>query len=159
MMRRSGLALLVLALLPTAATAQTVLQGRGLAPPPPAQIVAPLPAPVEAPQAPIDERIAFNSTERWLIQHYFEQVREKQKRAARLKVYERVLPVGLSDNPGKGQQLSPATLADLRPLPPSLVRQLPPERPGTRRLIAGQNVLMVQTASGTVLDILDRVVF
>jgi len=83
---RSGLmmAAMLMGLLTTdAALGQQV----NLAPPPPPSTLPPASiapqGPVAQPAVQIDDRIAFNSTERWLIPHYFQKVRDKQTRASR----------------------------------------------------------------------------
>lgn len=161
-MRRSTLFTAPLAALlfiaPSLALAQSnaLQRGSGLAPLPiqPAETAAPLPVVRQ-----VDDRVAFNPTEQWLIPYYFQRVRQQQKRAARNKQYDRALPAGLSQEPAKGDHLSPAILAELHRLPGSLLRDLPPARPGTDRVIAGKNVLMVATADGQVLDILPGIIF
>lgn len=156
----AALLCLVPALASTAALAQSnaFQQGPGLAPIPsqPAD-VAPLPDPAPVVRQ-VDDRVAFNPTEQWLIPNYFQRARDRQKRAARSKRYERALPAGLTQEPAKGDRLSPAILAELHRLPGPLLRELPPARPGTDRVIVGKSVLMV-SADGQVLDILSGVIF
>ena len=147
----AGLAVSLVVALP--AMAQQLL-GPNLAPPPSAAIAAPV-EPLNTPQRVVaDDRVAFNATENWLIPHYFEQVREKQKRAARSKKYERNLPEGIRANPAKGDLLPLTLLARLDRLPGPLQRELPPNRPDTERIVVGKNVLMVRRSTGEVLDIL-----
>ena len=50
-------------------------------------------------------------------------------------------------------------LAGLDRLPGPLLRDLPPNRPNTDRVVVGKNVLMVNTATGEVLDILQNILF
>lgn len=161
-MRRAPLSMLALlaALLP-ASVAQAQLTGPGLAPPPaPAFNTAPQPAAIVAvPQQPIDDRVAFNSSERWIIPTFYQRVRDKQQRAARSKRYERTLPAGLNAPPAKGDLLPMTLLASLDRLPGPLLRDLPPARPGTDRVMVGKDILMVNTATGEVLDVLDNVLF
>lgn len=162
-MRRSLVAtLLFLASTPASslALAQStalIQQGPGLAPVP-GQPQEP-PPPVAEVVWPVDDRVAFNPPEQWLIPRYFQKVREQQKRAARSKRYDRALPAGLTRDPAKGDHLSPAVLAELSRLPGPLLRELPPARPGTDRVIVGKNVLMVATTDGQVLDILPGILF
>lgn len=148
------------ALLLTAA-AQAQMPGPNLAPPPAATLgqQQEQTAFVLAPQQVIDERIAFNSAERWIIPTFYQRVREKQHRAARNKRYERVLPAGISADPAKGALLPLPLLASLDRLPGPLLRDLPAARPNTDRVVVGKNVLMVSTATGEVLDILPNILF
>lgn len=139
--------------------AQSAFPGLQAAPPPPSEPQQTLPAAPTAPLPPIDDRVAFNHAERWIIRDYFERVREQQLRASRRKVYERALPAGLQQPPAKGDMLSATAIADMRPLPGPLLRQLPPARPDTIRRIAGKNALMLRASTGEVLDVLENVVF
>lgn len=159
-MMRFPASAILLFLLPGMAAAQSAspLELGLLAPTPPPPGIgqsANLPAPATVPVA--DDRVAFNSTEQWLIPLYFQKIREKQKRAARSKRNSRSLPAGLTQDPAKGDLLPAPILAELHPLPGPLIRDLPPARPGTDRVIAGKNVLMVNTATGEVLDILGNI--
>lgn len=143
------------------AIAQSNLTGLNLAPPPPALPAAPVasPLPANAPAvAGIDERIAFNSTERWLIPHYFQRVREQQRRAARAKKFQRALPDGVATPPQKGDMLPLGVVASLHRLPAPLARDLPPERPDTNRLVVGTDIVMLRSSTGEVLDVLNRVI-
>ncbi len=154
------LCLLSLALLAagiSAAYAQAPLSGSTLAPSSP-MIAQPQTSVTAMPQTPIDERIAFNHAERWLIPYYFDDVRIKQRRAARDKTQPRALPAGLTVAPAKGDLLQPAVMAELRRLPSPLIRQLPKERPDTTRLIAGKDVLMLRRSTGEVLDVLGNAI-
>lgn len=141
------------------AVGQSAFPGLQAAPPPPAAPQEVLPAAPAAPLPPIDERVAFNHPERWIIRNYFDRVREDQVRASRSKVYERALPAGLQQPPAKGDRLSAATIAEMRSLPGPLIRELPPARPGTLRRIAGKDVLMLRSATGEVLDVISNVIF
>lgn len=150
-----GLAGLAAALL-IASTAQA--QQMNLAPPPAATLgQQPLDALIVVPQQVIDDRVAFNTTERWIIPTFYERVREKQHRAARSKKYERVLPAGITADPARGDLLPVTLIATLNRLPGPLLRDLPPNRPDTDRVVVGKNVLMVNTATGEVLDILPNI--
>lgn len=154
-MRSLPHACLVLALLVGIPAAQAQMPGPNLAPPPTLPADAPQQtALVTVPQVMVDDRIAFNNSERWLIPTFYERVREKQKRAARNKKYDRVLPAGITADPAKGDMLPMTVLSTLDRLPGPLLRELPPARPGTDRVLVGKNILMVSTASGEVLDIL-----
>lgn len=147
-----GLALLV------SVSAQAQMPGPNLAPPPTlpdyAQPQTPL---ITAPRVAVDDRVAFSSSERWMIPTFYERVRERQHRAARSKKYDRVLPAGISADPTRGDRLPITVLATLDRLPGQLLRDLPPARPETDRVLVGKNVLMVNTTSGEVLDILPNV--
>lgn len=155
-------AALAAALLLVPACGGPALAQTHIAPPrpqPPPQ-PTPLPQAVPAqPQQPVDERSAFNSTEQWLIPHYFAQIRDRQNRAGRQKEFERALPAGLQQPPGKGDILPPAIRAEMPRLPGPLVRELPPRRPDTERLIAGKDVLLVRASTGEVLDIIGDVIY
>ena len=75
-----------------------------------------------------------------------------------IKVYERALPAGLTEPPAKGDILPASVIADMRPLPGPLVRELPPARPDTERLVVGTDIILLRPSSGEVLDVLDRVI-
>jgi hypothetical protein len=111
-----------------------------------------------APARQFDPAVEFISSERWIIPDYFRKVRERQRRAARYKTYPRALPDGLSAAPARGDILPTAIIAQMDPLPRTLLRELPAARPDTRRYVAGRDVLLVQASSGKVLDILPNVV-
>lgn len=61
------------------------------------------------------------------------------------------LPPGLQKRLDRGEPLPPGLAG--RPLPPGLVERLGPAAPGTERLIAGKNVVLIEQATGIVLDI------
>lgn len=151
----------VCVLLLTAVAAQAQMPGPNLAPPPAASLgqQQQQAAIVVVPQQVIDDRVAFNSAERWIIPTYYSRVREKQHRAARSKRYERDLPAGIKADPAKGDLLPLPLLASLDRLPGPLQRDLPPARPNTDRVVIGKNVLMVSTATGEVLDILQNILY
>lgn len=152
----AGLALALL----VSVSAQAQMPGPNLAPPPALPAGVPQQtALITAPQVRIDDRIAFNSSERWLIPTFYERVREKQKRAARNKKYDRVLPAGITADPARGDLLPLTVLATLDRLPGPLLRELPPARPATDRVLVGKNILMVSTATGEVLDILPGILY
>ncbi len=153
-----GLAVILQAAGLSAAWAQSAFPGLQTPPPPPPPQDTPVVMAAPAPLPPVDESVAFNHAERWIIPDYFGRVRERQLRASRSKKYARDLPAGLTKPPAKGDQLSPAVVAELRRLPEPLLRELPPARPDTLRRIAGQDVLMLRRATGEVLDILSGVI-
>jgi hypothetical protein len=156
-----AVAALTVAALTTAMPACAQLLGPNLAPPPAAVIQPADPGMPSVPpvRAPVDDRIAFNAAETWMIPHYFDQVRDKQKRAARSKKYPRDLPEGIASDPAKGDLLPLPVLARLERLPAPLLRDLPPNRPDTDRVVVGKNVLMVRRSTGEVLDILPNILF
>lgn len=133
-----------------------------LAPPPPAPTLPPASIapqePVAQPAAPIDDRIAFNSTERWLIPNYFQKVRDKQTRASRAEKFQRALPDGIAKAPGKGDVLPANVVAGLHRLPGPLLRDLPPARPDTERLVVGTDIILLRPSSGEVLDVLNKII-
>lgn len=143
-----------------ASAAQAQMPGPNLAPPPAllneTQQQTPL---ITAPQQAIDDRTAFNSSERWIIPTFYERVREKQRRAARSKKYERALPAGIAAAPAKGDLLPATILASLDRLPGVLLRELPPARPSTDRIMVGKDILMVNTSTGEVLDVLPNILY
>jgi hypothetical protein len=143
-------------LLSTSALAQ--MPGTNLAPPPamPRDLQPQTPLITAAPIA-VDERVAFNSSERWIIPTFYERVREKQHRAGRSKKYERTLPAGITAAPARGDLLPRTVLATLDRLPGPLLRSLPPARPETDRVMVGKDILMVSTSTGEVLDVLPDV--
>lgn len=158
---RSGLAaaaVLVGLLTTGAAFGQQV----NLAPPPPAPTLPPAfsasQGPVAQRAAQIDDRIAFNSTERWLIPNYFQRVREKQTRASRAEKFRRGLPEGIAKAPVKGDVLPANVVAGLHRLPGPLLRELPPARPDTERLVVGTDIILLRPSSGEVLDVLGKVI-
>lgn len=160
MRRLLAAALLAVVAAPGLALAQSnaLDQGPALAPVP-VQPSTLAPPPAAAPVVEVvDDRVAFNPAEQWLIRYYFSRDREKQRRAARSKRYERALPAGLTHVPAKGEVIPHGALAELRRLPGPLLHDLPPARPGTDRVIVAKDVLMV-TTSGQVLDILPNVIF
>lgn len=159
-MRRAVLAASFATALLAASTAQAQMRGPNLAPPPalPSDTQRQT-AVVVAPQQAIDDRTAFNSSERWIIPTFYDRVREKQHRAARNKKYERVLPAGIATAPAKGDLLPVTILASLDRLPGALLRSLPPARPGTDRVMVGKDILMVSTATGEVLDVLPNILY
>lgn len=156
-MRRALLACLSVFVMASAAQAQ--MPGPNLAPPPALPSDSQQTASFTVPQQVIDDRVAFNSSEHWIIPAYYTRVRDKQRRAARNKKYERDLPAGISRDPARGDLLPMAILATLDRLPGSLLRELPPARPNTDRVMVGKNILMVSTATGEVLDILPDILF
>ncbi len=131
-----------------------------LAPPPALPVEAAPQTPlITAPRQAVDERIAFNSSERWIIPTFYDRVREKQRRAARNKKYERILPAGIAAAPARGDRLPVTVLASLDRLPGPLLRELPPARPNTDRIMVGKDILMVSTSTGEVLDVLPNILY
>ncbi|MEQ8334324.1 hypothetical protein [Nisaea sp.] len=61
------------------------------------------------------------------------------------------LPPGLQKRLDRGEPLPPGLSG--RPLPPGLTARLGPAVPGTERLIAGTDVVLIEKATGIVLDI------
>lgn len=159
-MMRGALLAAGLAALLAASPAQAQMPGPNLAPPPLLSSDAQSQAAIftAAPQA-VDERIAFNSSERWIIPTFYERVREKQRRAARNKKYERTLPAGIAAAPARGDRLPVTVLASLDRLPGPLLRELPPARPNTDRVMVGKDILMVSTSTGEVLDVLPNILY
>jgi hypothetical protein len=159
-MMRGALLAAGLAALLAASTAQAQMPGPNLAPPPllPSDTQPQAAIFTAAPQA-VDERVAFNSSERWIIPTFYERVREKQRRAARNKKYERTLPAGITAVPAKGDLLPMTVLARLDRLPGALLRSLPPARPQTDRVMVGKDILMVSTSTGEVLDVLPNILY
>lgn len=157
---RSGLAAAV-ALMGLLTTDVAFGQQVNLAPPPPppstSMQVQPF-APAVPQAARIDERTAFNSAERWLIPYYFQRVRDKQTRASRAEKFQRRLPAGIAKAPGKGDVLPANVVAGLPRLPGPLLRDLPPARPDTERLVVGTDIILLRPSSGEVLDVLDKVI-
>ncbi len=143
-----------------ASTAQAQTRGPNLAPPPalPSDTQPQAAMFTAAPQA-VDERVAFNSSERWIIPTFYERVREKQRRAGRSKKYDRALPAGIAAAPAKGDLLPMTVLATLDRLPGPLLRNLPPARPQTDRVMVGKDILMVSTSTGEVLDVLPNILY
>jgi len=139
-----------------AASAQT--RGPQALPPAAPQAQAEPDASVPSPDIIYDEATQFNRTERWLIPSYFQKLRDKQRRAARSKVYQRILPAGLENPPVAGDVLSASVLANLHRLPGPLVRDLPARRPDTQRYVAGKDILLVQPSTGKVLDVIAGVI-
>src|SRR3546814_20112303 len=83
-------------------------------PPLPSGNTAAAPAPA-GPQ--INAALQFDRSERWLIPNYFQNIRDRQRRASRYKIYPRDLPAGLTQAPAPGDLLPPAILRELKPLP------------------------------------------
>jgi hypothetical protein len=143
-----------------ATSAQAQMPGPNLAPPPALPSDSQQQAALfTAPQQAVDDRVAFNSSERWIIPTFYERVREKQRRASRSKKYDRVLPAGIAAAPAKGDLLPMTVLASLDRLPGPLLRDLPPARPQTDRIVVGKDILMVSTSTGEVLDILPNILY
>jgi hypothetical protein len=158
--RQSAIATFAAALLISISAAQAQMPGPNLAPPPTLPTDASQQTTlITAPQVTVDDRFAFNNSERWLIPTFYERVRVKQRRAARNKKYDRVMPAGITADPAKGDLLPMSVLATLDRLPGPLLRELPPARPETDRVLVGKNILMVNTASGEVLDILPGILY
>lgn len=65
------------------------------------------------------------------------------------------LPPGLEKHIEKNGTLPPGLAK--RDLPPDLVSRLPALKPGTKRHIVGNDVVLVQEATGLVLDVLENV--
>lgn len=153
------LALLLAAGLPPAAWAQGTIMQAPAPPEPTLSSGAAAAAPAPTPAGPqINAAIQFDKSERWIIPKYFQDIRDRQRRASRYKVYPRDLPAGLSQAPEPGEILPPAVLAKMEPLPKPLILELPRARPDTSRYIAGKDVLLVQRSSGKVLDVLSGIV-
>ncbi|MFN4309779.1 MAG: hypothetical protein ACK4FK_04230 [Ferrovibrio sp.] len=108
--------------------------------------------------ASIDDSTAFNSTERWLIPYYFQRKHADRARASRAKSVQRSLPAGIATAPRKGDTLPLDVAARLHNLPGPLLRDLPPARPDTARLVVGADVILLRRSSGEVLDVMAGVI-
>ena len=98
----------------------------------------------------------FAGPDQWIIERYYERLREDQRRAkATRKNMPRDLPAGLASPPKKGDRL-PAGF-HREPLPPALLRDLPALPPGLERLVVAHDVILLR-ADGLVLDLLQNVV-
>ncbi len=117
-----------------------------------------------APAATSVETIVFSEVERRIIKEYFEALRGKPRGnpAAARSGKSGELPPGLarmdSLPPGLAKQVVergtlPPGLAR-RDLPSDLALRLPLPRPGTKRLIVGDDVVLIRAATRTILDIL-----
>ncbi|RKZ37350.1 MAG: hypothetical protein DRQ37_02060 [Gammaproteobacteria bacterium] len=118
--------------------------------------------------------IVFSEAERLVIERYFKtkaadngQADSQDKKAARKKAKrkgkgkKKGLPPGLAKRqslpPGLAKRKTlPPGLAK-RDLPPDLLGQLPPTREGIDRAIVDNNVVLIEAATGKVLDILEHV--
>lgn len=67
------------------------------------------------------------------------------------------LPRGIAKNLARGKPLPPGIAK--RGLPPTLVAQLPPSPPGYERLVVAGKVLLIETATQIVHDVLSDVLF
>ena len=106
--------------------------------------------------------IVFSEIEKRVIRDYY----AKQTEAAGGKDKSKKMPPGLAKRdelpPGLQQQIVrngtlPPGLAK-RDLPSDLVLELPATKKGTERKIVGSDVVLIQTATGIILDVLENVV-
>ena len=116
--------------------------------------------------------IVFSKAERLVIERYFEKNtpeddseyrggKKAKKKKAKGKGKKKGLPPGLAKRkslpPGLAKRAAlPPGLAK-RTLPRDLVGQLPPAQDGTDRTIVDDNVVLIEAATGKVLDILEHV--
>lgn len=108
--------------------------------------------------------IVFTEIEKRLIHDYYGKQSDGDGKEGKGK--SKQMPPGLAKRdelpPGLQQQIVkngtlPPGLAK-RDLPPDLVIELPAAKKGTERKIVGADVVLIQTATGIVLDVLEGVV-
>ena len=111
--------------------------------------------------------VVFTTVERRVIEDYFgieppERTSFKGKHKGKGKGRQKGLPPGLAKRgslpPGLAKRKTLPPGLDKRQLPPGLSGRLGPPPHGTERFVVDTNVLLVETATGIVLDILEDVI-
>jgi hypothetical protein len=95
---------------------------------------------------PTERAILFSGEDRQTIDHFF----RKQARQAGMAAAARREPLLIRERVPQG--------TPTRPLPYALDHQLPPLPPGYARLILGRDVVLLESRSRTILDIMREVV-
>ncbi len=110
----------------------------------------------------------FNEVERRLIRNYFGQQATSEGRV-KFKKNKKGKGRGAQGRGGRGGGLAPGLAMQLqrngtlppglakKALPPGLSGQLPPLAPGTARYVVNNDVVLIQMATGLILDILSGV--
>jgi hypothetical protein len=126
-----------------------------------------------SPPPPKEERIAdrlFTELEKQTIERYYrnrfgKDIEPKEKKKSKGKKEQKGLPPGLAKRdtlpPGLAQQLQrngrlPPGL-EKRDLPDDLRSMLPRRLPGHKRVIVDNDVLLIEEATGLILDILEDI--
>ncbi len=114
-----------------------------------------VPISVPASAATVDIDIVFSVAEKRIINDFFGTggaVKAKRSKGKGKSGRSGGLPPGLAKRHGT----LPPGLAK-RDLPPGLASRLPPARPGLGRFIVGNDVVLIETATGLIFDILEGV--
>lgn len=101
--------------------------------------------------------LGFSTRESTLIREWFAEPRNLEGLPPGLARRE-TLPPGLAKQVRRNGTLPPGLEKKLHPLPDGLIGILPPVRPGTRRVILGNDVLVLDERTSAVIDILSGVV-
>jgi hypothetical protein len=113
--------------------------------------------------------IAFSETERQVMERYFDgQIGERQEsgkkhkhKSAKGGKGKKGLPPGLAKKgslpPGLAKRETLPPGLSRQPLPTELDSRLPPLREGLERVIIDGSVVLIEQATGTVLDILEHI--
>jgi len=101
--------------------------------------------------------VVFSRDEVAIIHDFYSQSRGAPAQASQKKNKSKPLPPGVAKNLARGKPLPPGIAK--RPLPGDLVRQLPPVRTGYERLIVDGRILLVETATQVIHDILEDAIF
>ncbi len=94
-----------------------------------------------SPRGEVSVGVTFTPAERSTIQDYFSRSKQKADR----------LPPGIAKNVGRGKPLPPGIAK--KALPQDLLRRLP-ARDGYDRVIIGSDILLIELATGVVVDAL-----
>ncbi len=121
-----------------------------------ALFAAPMPVPAAA--ATVDIDVVFSVVEKRIIKDFFGgggAVKTKRNKGKGKSGRSGGLPPGLAKHLERRGTLPPGLAK--RDLPPGLASRLPPARPGLGRFVVGNDVVLIETATGIILDILEGV--
>ena len=117
-----------------------------------------VPMSVPAGAATVDINIVFSAAEKRIINDYFGRVgtvKVKRRKGKGISGRSGGSPPGLAKHLERHGTLPPGLAK--RDLPPGLASRLPSTRPGLGRFIVGSDVVLIETATGLILDILEGV--
>ncbi len=107
--------------------------------------------------AAADVSVTFSKDEISIIHDYYSSHRYEGDKGGSKKQKSKPLPPGIAKNLARGKPLPPGIAK--QSLPGDLVRQLPPVRGGYERVIVDGRVLLVETATQIIHDVLMDAVF
>jgi Ni/Co efflux regulator RcnB len=101
--------------------------------------------------------VVFSSKEVSIIRDYYAHAPQDAGKGAQKKQKGKPLPPGIAKNLQRGKPLPPGIAK--QQLPADLARRLPPVQPGYERVSVDGRVLLLETATQVIHDVLEELIF